>query len=352
MAVADKGLKAKAYSVTGSINPGVFAFYQTTGAAVNARFASREGGAAEFRRFAPVLRQRNQGYLGTISNYLTEKDYEKAIQDGKKSPQSPNPGERDGAWLDMDKDTLIVSGTIKMVANFFKPCSSDNGQATEWHTSFVKQYMESGEFPGLIRRYLANLVDANVLWRNRYGFERKAVITVKTARLSQDFYLTSADGESFDALVAMVASELEKEKGYLMLDVALCVELGVGAEVYPSQPFLNSKEGLTKSADAKYGRVLSAVELDKKRHQVIFHPQKIGNALRQIDVWYAAADTGCEPIAIEAYGVVASQRVCYRPGGKNSYYSLAGKPFAELTGGDRHYLMGMFIKGGLLGQSE
>lgn len=349
MAAADKGLKAKNYSITGSFNPGIFAFYQTTGAAVNARFASQDGGAAEFRRFAPVLQQRSQGYLGTISNYLTDKDYEKAVKDGKKSPYNPNPGERDGAWLDMDKDTLIVSGTIKMVANFFRPCSSDNVQATEWHTTFVKQYMASGEFPGLIRRYLANLVNANVLWRNQYGFDRKSVITVKTARLTQDFYLTTTEDASFDALVAMVAAELEKDKGYLLLDVALCVELGAGAEVFPSQPFLSDKASVRKE---NYGRVLSAVELDKKRHQVIFHPQKIGNALRQVDVWYAAGDDECAPIAIEAYGVVASQRVCHRPGSANSYYKLAGKSYAELTEGDRHYLMGMFIKGGLLGQSE
>lgn len=349
MAATDKGLKAKNYSITGSFNPGIFAFYQATAAAVESRFASREGGAAAFRRFAPVLQQRSQGYLGTISNYMTEKDYDKAVKDGKKSPFNPNPGERDGAWLNMDTDTLIVSGTIKMVANFFKPCSSDNAQATEWHTMFVKQYMESGEFPGLIRRYLANLVNAHVLWRNQYGFDRKAVITVKTARLSQDFYLTAAEGPDFDALVSMVAATLEKQKGFLLLDVALCVELGAGSEVFPSQPFLSDKASVRKE---NYGRVLSAVELDKKRHQVIFHPQKIGNALRQIDVWYAGGDEECEPIAIEAYGVVASQRVCHRPGATNSYYKLAGKSYAELAEGDRHYLMGMFIKGGLLGQSE
>jgi hypothetical protein len=43
MAATDKGLKAKNYSITGSFNPGIFAFYQATAAAVESRFASREG---------------------------------------------------------------------------------------------------------------------------------------------------------------------------------------------------------------------------------------------------------------------------------------------------------------------
>ena len=84
------------------------------------------------------------------------------------------------------------------------------------------------------------------------------------------------------------------------------------------------------------------------------HSQKIGNALRTIDTWHPeTAEVGA--IAVEPYGSVTNRGKAYRqPKDNMDFYKLLdgwvlkGKtPPLE----QQHYIMAMFIRGGVFGEA-
>lgn len=83
------------------------------------------------------------------------------------------------------------------------------------------------------------------------------------------------------------------------------------------------------------------------------HSQKIGNALRTIDTWYPDAGN---PIAVEPYGSVTSQGMaCRQPTKKSDFYSLLDDWMLKdksPDSGNQHYVMAMFIRGGVFGSSD
>jgi hypothetical protein len=165
----------------------------------------------------------------------------------------------------------------------------------------------------------------------------------------EHFTLRDAAGEDFERLVAL-ASDAAINAKHFQLEVALAVDLGFDAEVYPSQPFVqpddkNAMRGVKK--DASYGRLLAAKPDADGDSQVYLSAEKIGNALRTVDFGYAP--DAQEPIAVELYGAVMSQRTAHRLSG-NSYFDLVSKKaYADMSAEERHYVMAVFIKGGLLG---
>lgn len=336
------------FSITGSFAPSIFRFYQGEASQVAALIARNEG-ATHLRKLPSVLLQTKQGYIGTNSVYLNEKD---AADPAKVNQRlAPNPGAKDSAALDGDKDTLVVSGTLKFVKDYYlNPCNCDNAAYAEYLKGFVKDYLADGNMAVLMRRYLTNIVTGRVLWRNRYGFDLTCVITLRVPdQPKEHFVLRDASGPDFDRLVALASDAAIKAKLF-QFEVALAVELGFDAEVYPSQPFVqpddkNAMRGVKK--DASYGRLLAAKPDANGDDQVILSADKIGNALRTVDIGYAP--DAQEPIAVELYGAVMNQRTAHRLSG-NSYFDLVSKKsYADMTAEERHYVMAVFIKGGLLG---
>lgn len=336
----------KIYSVTGSFDPSDFRFHQADANKVDKLFAEKAP-AVEFRTLAPVLDRMNQSYVGT--NGTPVADLDKKMKDTKGNPTNPNPGAQDVASLDADKDTLVVVGGLRFTRQFDKPVVTDNEDYRAYHADFVSKYIGEGHLPTLMRRYLENIVNGRVLWRNQYGFARRAVLTLKTLKETKHYHLESEQDEAFNDLVETASAIAADPKGFFRLDIALCVELGFDAEVYPSQPFLTAdgkkNDKLRNASDKEsYGRVLSTRLTRDGEHQVIFSSQKFGHALRMVDTSYA--EDAVEPIAIEAYGVVTSQRTLHR--NKNSFFSLLKKSYEELSEGDKHFMFAMFVKGGLL----
>ncbi len=90
----------------------------------------------------------------------------------------------------------------------------------------------------------------------------------------------------------------------LFLRVRVTGELPQGAEVYPSQEFVDEEKTRGGDKKGKKSRTLSGVPImydGKSVKQASLHSQKLGNALRCIDDWHPqAADVGA--IAVETYG--------------------------------------------------
>jgi CRISPR-associated protein Csy3 len=82
------------------------------------------------------------------------------------------------------------------------------------------------------------------------------------------------------------------------------------------------------------------------------HSEKIGNALRTIDSWYADnAKVGA--IAVEPYGSVTTRGEAHRIT-KNDFYTLFLKWLkdGEIPVEQKHYVIATLIRGGVFGGNE
>ena len=82
------------------------------------------------------------------------------------------------------------------------------------------------------------------------------------------------------------------------------------------------------------------------------HSEKIGNALRTIDTWYAE-DSNARAIAIEPFGSVTSRGEAHRIA-KNDFYTLFQKWLKDetISASQQHYVIAILIRGGVFGGSE
>jgi CRISPR-associated protein Csy3 len=335
---------SKTYSVTGSFMPTSFRFFQGSAEKIDALFDNRAA-YTEFRKLEPVENCTHQGYLGTFAVAMGRPELETARIANKNNPVQPNPGERDIAMLSADSDCLVVAGQIRFVTMLAKPCISDNAEYARYQREFVEKYIAEGRMAYLMRKYLENVVNGRLLWRNKYGFSRKTAVEFRSS-LSEGierYYLSDASGPAFEELVQKAAEVAKQHEAYFILNVAIAIELGYDSEVFPSQPFLSDKSEVRKSSN--YGRILCTREFEGK-DQVILTGQKIGNALRTIDDWYGADDQEVEPIAVELYGARVRTRELVRD--EKSYFELVRREYEELGERDRDFVVSCFIKGGLL----
>ena len=132
-------------------------------------------------------------------------------------------------------------------------------------------------------------------------------------------------------------------QSFTILYIEAQVRVGYGQEVYPSQE-------LILDTGSRKSKVLYQIN-----GKAGMHSQKIGNAIRTIDTWYAEAGEAPFPIAVEPYGSVTTLGMAFRqPKQKKDFYSifdawvLDGKVPAPA---DQHYAMAVLIRGGVFGES-
>jgi len=154
-----------------------------------------------------------------------------------------------------------------------------------------------------------------------------------------------APPESATALAqlgALIAEGLTGKR-HVLLQVTAFVRIGAGQEVFPSQELILDKAKTSKSKTLYTVSDIAAM-----------HSQKVGNALRSIDTWYADAGQN-GPIAVEPYGSVTTQGKAYRkPTDRVDFYSLLDNwlikgqtPAPE----QQHFVMATLIRGGVFGDA-
>lgn len=294
------------------------------------------------------LKLQEKSVRGTISNRLKNaKEADPAKLDA--SIENANIQTVDYCALPNDKDTLKVRFTLKVLSGVQTP-SACNGQAfQQTYAEAVQAYIAKTSFSELAQRYATNIANARFLWRNRVGAEQIQVV-VKHINSSSDkptvwtFDAKAIGLQTFDAkqvkgLAQVIADSLSAKTEFALLDIEAYAQLGEGQEVYPSEELVTEKGDKSKILYETDG--IAAL-----------HSQKVGNALRTIDTWYAA---DARPIAVEVYGSVTNQGTAYRkPTDKQDFYSLFDK-FAlgeKLATDEEHYVMAMLVRGGVFGQSS
>lgn len=303
----------------------------------------------------PAVNVREKSVRGTISNRLKTKDQDPAKLDA--AIENPNLQTVDVATLPADADTLKVSFTLRVLGGAGTPSACNNADYQRKLQSTVKSYVNAHGFTELARRYACNLANGRFLWRNRLGAEQIAVqISQLVDGQAEQTWTFDALGLSlrrFDApteaapalaqLSALIADGLASNR-HVLLQVTAFVRVGAGQEVFPSQELILDKAKTIKSKTLYTVSSIAGI-----------HSQKIGNALRSIDDWYAGAEEN-GPIPVEPYGSVTTQGKAYRkPTDKVDFYSLLDNwllkdrvPATE----QQHFVMATLIRGGVFGDAD
>lgn len=362
---------------TRSIEPGIFAF-----------FAADSQDAKAPRK--PVL-VTLEALRGTISNYIDpaalEQHVSKSVDEkSEKNPRNANLQSVEKATLPIGYDTLSVKGQISFLANTAHSCMSNDPDFMAVYQPYHQLFTELGGWQILAERYLMNMINGRWLWRNRSQVAQAdggaLTVTLTYQPVSskdplvlhidalaipakQCLQLTAIGDEKLrDQLMqlrdrialALSASGKEAWKQGLRIGLSAKAVIGEGANVYPSQEFATNVD---KSADGReISKVLAKRNIGDNQFQAILHEQKVGNAIRSVDTWYADGIGDARAIAAEPYGVVTTESAIYRDGKKaRHFYQLIGHLDKELArlqqsrelSGDDMFFMAVIVRGGVLG---
>ena len=232
------------------------------------------------------------------------------------------------ATLPPDSDTLVIRGSVKFFNNSGTPEAFNEASFKPVFDKYVELFKAKIGYKLLAERYFMNLINGQILWRNKYG-EVNTKISIKGTKFSEVFSFNDLDFEnnlSLDSITNVEKKQKASEfvqhienalsgEDYLVLDIVAKITLGHGQTVYPSQEFDEAKKiskVLAKSIYEYKGNTIS---------QAVFHEQKIGNAIRTIDTWYQ--DNAEVALAIEPYGISQKETKAYRVNNadKNDFYS-------------------------------
>ncbi|SER18095.1 CRISPR-associated protein Csy3 [Nitrosomonas sp. Nm51] len=238
----------------------------------------------------------------------------------------PNPvsSDNDDANLPMDKDSLKVSFSLRIVGNLGKPFACNKPDFAGAIEEKVTAFKNSIGIEELAFRYACNIANGRFLWRNRVCAEQ-VEIHVSHAEDGEffkinayDFSLNDFDKNRDNPSLQKLAGLIKKgllggDKTFVLIEVNAYVKLGKGQHVYPSQE-------------------MNMGEKKKKLFQLnkcaAMHNVKIGNAIRTIDTWYG------NKMLIKAEGKDKTEIVNIESGNKNP---IAIEPYGSVTQHGRAY---------------
>ncbi|MHD0644104.1 type I-F CRISPR-associated protein Csy3 [Pseudomonas aeruginosa] len=281
---------------------------------------------------------------------------------------SPNPQRVEVAILPEDRPFLQVAFDVKYLPLSRAPNSCGSVALRKSLVELSELFAQHGGYQTLARRYLEPLVMGAWMWRNN------DVASLRKIRIEQlydangtvwEFDLpigatsiheltAPSDQLALEVLATKIGSALAGDQhSMLALRVSAIYEIGSGMSVYPSQE-LNMDDSPKDAVKTSLYKVSTRSVVN----QAAFTSQKIGNALRTIDVWHDNPEYGA--IAVEPQGVVVKDRVAVRFAPKNDFYTLlrenlqhwldslrrVGMPAVERPE-ELLFVMAVLIKGGV-----
>jgi len=291
---------------------------------------------------------------------------------------SPNPQRIDRAALDPLADTLRLEFGVAFHGGGrdMDACSDPRYRAA--FRDFLDAATEAALYEDLAARYLWNLLNGRALWRNGFGEAAGCAVDAEGVGELRCDWGKLRDRRAFPGLTAIqgacshgeakavvdaIARALRGEALLQAMAVRIDVRLYKGAEVWPSQQFVEKTQ--TKRDGREISRFLASRDVGGERHGVM-HAQKIGNAIRTIDEWHGEPERGA--ISVEAFGWVQGDLEAIRTPDRRAahgqnvdvYRALdAIKDIAKALRDDpasarsvASYLLAMTIRGGVFGVSD
>lgn len=300
--------------------------------------------------------------IGMRQNRSTQSAF--GIDDSKKIMPNPVSSNSDDANLPIDKDTLRLRFTMRVVGNLGQPFACNAPDFANAVEKKVNEFKNSEGINELAMCYAYNIANGRFLWRNRVGVEAiklhvshsegVEILEFNAYDYSLNGFDKNNDNHNLKALTEIVKKGLSgDENKFVIIKVDAFVKLGSGQHVFPSQE-------------------MNMGEKKKKLFQLdgcaAMHNVKIGNAIRTIDTWYGdtmlikAEGKGKTktvkiespvkyPIAIEPYGSVTQHGRAYRPK-NNDFYRLMLNWVNDVDiveECDKKFVVANLIRGGVFG---
>lgn len=287
----------------------------------------------------------------------TQGQYGLKVKEGKSAVATNNIQSVDVAFLNPDASELRVQFSLKVQ----RQSGADGANIEMCNLAEVEKriremndaYAKAGGFRHLAGLYEDRIASGAWLWRNRFGSNLEVGVdaTVDGAPAGR-FLFVNGEENVAGGLAGIIEKGLIGE-GVVSLDVEADIEIGKGQEVYPSQEMASNTD-------------VSRIYYADEAGNAMMHSQKIGNALRTIDIWHPAFDlVGALPV--EPYGSSIKKQDAYRFESRSFYSILAqvvagqgdilrvleAKSASDLDSiEDVHYFFAMLIRGGVFGMKS
>ncbi len=334
------------------------------------------------------------GIRGT-QNVAAKKSDKKADGAPGKEAKVSNPQITETAKTDATAEGLHVGFSLRLMPLHKLLTACDQPQVAQDIGAFLEAAKGSEELMELCRRYARRIFTGSFFWRNLHLAQTLGITATQgsqTVRVEGEQPFALAERGFADYTDAETTLAGWMRKAFLMADGAAPIDIDArlhfgttGAfEVYPSQVYVGNKPTgfarplykLNPISASQLGRLERELERQKKEAdpdslyfndtllmgQAAIRDQKIGNALRTIDTWYASGDP--RPIAVEPNGASLTDNTFYRDvASGNSFFDLRPR-LPELTQAlhplgsneplspEALFVLAVFIRGGVFGESS
>lgn len=303
-------------------------------------------------------------------------------EDKAKNPGLSNPQSVEYAVIPQNHDGVELSFAVRFMPLSLRPHACGNTTVGETYARLAKDYKAAGGYSVLAELFAWNIANARFAWRNRFQADTMTVsVTFDDREVVFDpIHLSLEQPADSDAMqAAMVTGNADDlaalkdgiaqglsntdKKAFTVL-VRWNANMFPGQEIFPSQEYVR-----TAKEDKQLSRIYAKLPTrsrDRTINQASMHSQKIGAALRHIDIWHGS-ETHEAAIAVNPYGGIQETSAVLRSasangGVKNSFYDLRIKAASLLENvaavagpadlsGDVHFVMANLVRGGVFGSS-
>lgn len=309
--------------------------------------------------------------------------FEKGVRGQSSEFKTDNPGKSnpqvvEAAVVPPGCDGVRLEFSMLVLPHSLNPWACGEVNVGNDYRQLVSAYADKGGFRHLARLYLWNIANGRFAWRNRFqadamkvavtfdgneivfdpirlGFERPASVDeLSTSVLTNE-------PAPIEELIRHVETGLRTRR--VALDVAWEASMPEGQEIFPSQEYLREEKKKDDAPSRVYAK-LPRFHSGREINQASMHSQKIGAALRHIDVVPGHE----KAIAVNPYGGEqesgAVLRADIKRGGLDkakSFYVLRSKAddlFAAIESAsdadaipsDVHFVVANLVRGGVFGQ--
>lgn len=372
MTTSNLKLSAAMLSFAGSIRP------------TEAVFEAWNSEATEEKVFVELYDKTLVGQ--TSSRHKPDKDSEKEVMDGDNNIQL-----MDAAQIPIGCDRFGISFDFRCLGNSFRPHVCSDLETAKAFESVGEKYQELGGYHYLASLYLSNIASARFAFRNLFetdplrvevtwdNGDRKIAIDPRAYRFhtrekphgkSADEQidilfegLLDGDHQDIEDLVDLMADGFDNDFDSELIHVEYIAQVAQLQPVYPSQLYKevkskapNVKKKFLSSKPARVdGRIVNVATMTD---------QKIGNAIRTIDIWHGCPEYPA--IAINPFAGVSETREVLRKlkdGRAVSFYAVIDDPQTHLASLDKansidqvdgavHFMMANLIRGGVFSHGD
>ena len=300
-------------------------------------------------------------------------------EDKAKNPGLSNPQSVEYAVIPQDHDGVELSFSIRFMPFSLQPHACGDSDVGDAYMRLAEGYRKADGYSVLAELYAWNIANGRFAWRNRFQSDAMTV-TVKFDGLEIVFdpfkvslekpgtraalkaAMIKGNADDLDAFIGKIADGLSNaDKQAFTVNIRWNADMLPGQEIFPSQEYVRDakKDDQLSRIYAKLPKMVGG----KTIGQASMHSQKIGAALRHIDIWHDN-DSHHAAIAVNPYGGVQETGEVLRDfKSKKDFYALRRNAVTLLENVDQastvqdisdevHFVMANLVRGGVFGSKN